>query len=337
MALTEQIALSILRRLNPEDANNMALRTLQARSCLPGSRKNPIEGQEKNLMGLRFVNPCGIAAGLDKNGDCINGLVSLGTGFIELGTVTPLPQQGNKGKRIIRLPEEEALINRLGFNNKGVSYLLERLKDFRRNSPYIKHPRTIIGVNIGKGALTPLENAADDYISSMQLIYTLADYITINISSPNTPGLRQLQHKEELSFLLDKIKSTDHKLQQIHNKKCPLILKLSPDLNEKQIRDIADIINKFEISGVIATNTSTEHPWRDKMEGGISGKPLAAPSLKVLKAIHSELGKKITIIAAGGIDSRQEVQKRMDAGADLIQLYTALIYKGSELINDLVV
>lgn len=339
MKLIEQSLLGILHKLNPEDANSIALRALEAKSFLPGQPKSPItrHGQTKKLMGLDFANPCGIAAGLDKNGDCINGLISLGAGFIELGTVTPLAQSGNSGTRILRLVKEEAMINRLGFNNKGCQYLLNRLNSFRDNYRTTGSAKTIIGVNIGKGINTLLENATDDYVHSMQLVHSVADYITINISSPNTPGLRKLQNKDKLSSLLDIIKNAEVKLQQVNNKKCPLVLKLSPDMDEDSICEIAKTIMQFEVDGIIATNTSVEHPWRNKMAGGISGKPLAEASIKVLRVLRKEMGDKIVLISTGGIDSSQEMQKRLTAGADLIQLYTALIYKGSGLINDLAV
>ena len=336
MAL-DKLALSGLRLLQPEKAHRLTLGVLENLAFLPGVNNRPYKSMEQELMGIRFCNPVGIAAGLDKDGKCINGLVSLGVGFVELGGVTPKPQPGNSGDRVMRLTRQQGMINRLGFNNLGVEQLSARIKGFREKY-YNRHKvacPTIIGVNIGKNATTPIEDAADDYLHVLKEIHCVADYVTINISSPNTEGLRRLQKQEFLAPLLDKLTTMEIKLSKQNGKKCPLVVKVSPDLSEGEIRNSIKLINSSAIAGVIATNSSSEHPWQDKMRGGISGRPLAARASEVLGIVRDQLNKDICLIACGGIDSKQEMQNRLAQGADLIQLYTALVYKGGGLVGEL--
>ena len=335
----DKLALHGLRLLEPEAAHKITLAALEKRALLmPGSNHLPLpskSGKYAEVMGLKFINRVGIAAGLDKDGSCINGLVSLGPGFIELGGVTPLPQSGNSGKRIMRLTEQQALINRLGFNNLGAPQLAQRIKEFRTGyqNSHSTAPSTIIGVNLGKNAKTPLTDASEDYKKVLRAIYLQADYATINISSPNTPGLRDLQGSEYLPQLLDELVKEASKLRQTHNKECPLLVKISPDMDEEQLKSTVKIINNSGIAGIIATNTSMEHPWKKMMDGGLSGRPLAIRSMETLQMIKTILAAGITLIACGGIDSKEEMQRRLDAGADLVQLYTAIVYQGGELIT----
>lgn len=336
--MLEKLALGGLRLLKPESAHKVTLKALEVRALLPGSNHSPLAGKPQQLMGgLNFLNQVGIAAGLDKDGLCINGMVSLGVGFIELGGVTPQPQTGNIGNRIIRLAQQQAMVNRLGFNNLGSEHLAHRIRNFRENyyAQHKRHCSTIIGVNIGKNTTTSLEYATEDYCKVLQTIHSVADYATINISSPNTLGLRELQKQNYLAPLLQKLAELESKLQQTNGKSCPLLVKLSPDLGDEQLRQTVNIINQAGIAGVIATNTSSQHPWQQQMEGGLSGRPLAARAGEVLAKVNSELADNICLIACGGIDSKQEMANRIARGADLVQLYTALVYKGSGLIRDL--
>lgn len=335
--LLEKLALYGLRMLDPEQAHGITLSVLEKYSKHLASNHRPIktlDGKVQTLMGLKFVNRVGIAAGLDKDGACINGLVGMGAGCIELGGVTPLPQSGNEGKRILRLSQQQAMINRLGFNNLGCQQLAQRIKEFRSayKERHGEDTRSIIGVNIGKNAKTPLEDAGEDYKKVLRAIYLQADYATINISSPNTKGLRDLQTSQYLPKLLESTINERDKLQKTHNKHMPLLVKLSPDADEAQLKESVRIINDSGIAGIIATNTSVEHPWNKLMEGGLSGRPLAVRAMQTLQLVKSELKDGICLIACGGIDSKEEMQRRLDAGADLVQLYTALVYQGAGLV-----
>ena len=321
--------LALLRKLPVEVAHPLTLQLLELRSYLLPALKSSSPTTHQ-LMGLSFPNRCGIAAGLDKNGDCIRGLVGLGVGFIELGTVTPLPQAGNPKPRIWRLVEAEAVVNRLGFNNKGTDYLVRRL------SQSSKKRRCVLGANIGKGINTPLRQAAQDYLISMRLLYEYADYICINISSPNTSGLRSLQHKDSLSPLLIRLKEEQALLSRQIGKYTPLVVKIAPDLNDQQLKDFALVANKIELDGVIATNTTIEHQWSQTMQGGLSGKPLGEKAAEVLAQLRSYLNDRICLIGTGGIASLVDMEKRIAAGADLIQVYTALIYQGLPLLKQLI-
>ncbi|WP_198264737.1 quinone-dependent dihydroorotate dehydrogenase [sulfur-oxidizing endosymbiont of Gigantopelta aegis] len=285
----------------------------------------------KTVMGLTFSNSVGLAAGLDKNGDYIDGLVAVGFGFIEIGTVTPRPQPGNPAPRLFRIPEAQAIVNRMGFNNKGVEHLVEQVKH--------SQAETIIGINIGKNFSTPVESAADDYKIALQKVYDLADYITINISSPNTPGLRSLQFGDELKHLLSVLKAEQDVLAKKTKKYVPLAVKIAPDMEDNDIKAIAELLLALEIDAVIATNTTisrdavTGLPNADE-QGGLSGVPVFQQSTHVVKVLSDCLQGQIPIIAAGGIFSAQDAQDKIAAGAELVQIYTGFIYQGHELIRD---
>ena len=288
----------------------------------------------KKVMGITFPNSVGLAAGLDKNGDYIEGLSSVGFGFIEIGTITPRGQEGNPKPRLFRLPEAQAIINRMGFNNKGVDHLIEQVKSVRKNNNEI-----IIGINIGKNFDTPVENAADDYKLCLQKVYIYADYITINISSPNTPGLRTLQFGDELKQLLEVLKSEQKVLTQQWKKYVPLAVKIAPDMQDSDIKLISELLLEKEIDAVIATNTTISRDAVKDMEhgkeqGGLSGVPVYKQATHVVKILDECLQGKIPIIAAGGIFSAQDAQEKISAGAELVQIYTGFIYKGHELIKE---
>jgi dihydroorotate dehydrogenase len=284
------------------------------------------------VMGLEFKNPVGLAAGLDKNGDYINALAALGFGFVEIGTVTPRPQPGNPKPRLFRLPEHQAIINRMGFNNLGVDHLLAQVKQ----SAYAG----ILGINIGKNFDTPIENAADDYLIGLRKAYAAASYITLNISSPNTQNLRRLQQGDEIKSLMAALKAEQLKLQQEHSKYVPLVVKIAPDLTADEIRHIARLLLEFDIDGVIATNTTIA---RDMIAGhalahetgGLSGAPVKDKSTAVVRGLAVELNGRIPIIAAGGILSAEDAEEKLKAGASLVQVYSGLIYKGPQLIADI--
>ena len=284
------------------------------------------------VMGIKFPNAVGLAAGLDKNAGHIDALAQCGFGFIEVGTVTPLPQPGNDKPRLFRLPADNAIINRMGFNNSGVEALINNVKK--------SHISCVLGINIGKNKDTPLENAVDDYLACMQQVYDYADYITINISSPNTPGLRDLQHGEGLTALLTQLKSKQAELKQQYNRYVPLAVKIAPDLDESEIQDIAKRLLSAEIDGVIATNTTNSRPASLKCKnianeaGGLSGAPVFELSTHVLKQLVDALEGKIPVIAAGGISSAKDALEKINAGASLVQIYTGFIYAGPPLINE---
>ncbi len=324
----------LLFSLAPETAHEVTLKLLDAAyiSGLSQLLYPKIDDKQVNIMGLDFKNPIGLAAGLDKNGDYINALAALGFGFVEIGTVTPRPQPGNPKPRLFRLPEHEAIINRMGFNNLGIDHLLSRVKQSR-------YPG-VLGINIGKNFDTPIENAADDYLLGLRKAYTSASYITINISSPNTKNLRQLQQGDEIKSLIAALKEEQLKLQQEHRNYVPLSLKIAPDLNTDEISHIARLLLEFEIDGVIATNTTIArdmiagHPLADEA-GGLSGAPVKDKSTFVVQRLAEELNGKIPIIAAGGILSAKDAQEKLSAGASLVQIYSGLIYRGPQLIADI--
>ena len=285
----------------------------------------------KKVMGLKFPNAVGLAAGLDKNGDYIDALSEVGFGFVEIGTVTPRAQDGNPKPRLFRIPEARAIVNRMGFNNKGVAHLVEQVKKSQH--------KTIIGINIGKNFDTPVEKAADDYTICLQQVYQWADYITINISSPNTPGLRTLQFGDELKHLLETLKSEQTVLTKKWQKYVPLAVKIAPDMDDKDIGLIAELLLEKEIDAVIATNTTISRseveglPNSDE-QGGLSGVPVYQQSTHVVRVLSEQLKGKIPIIAAGGIFSARDAQEKITAGAELVQIYTGFIYHGNQLIKD---
>ncbi|MGQ9427408.1 quinone-dependent dihydroorotate dehydrogenase [Gilvimarinus sp. F26214L] len=318
-------------QLDPELTHHLALGSLNVASRLGLARRlvPEIAPQPVRVMGLEFPNPVGLAAGLDKNGDYFNALGELGFGFVEIGTVTPRPQPGNPKPRLFRLAEHEAILNRMGFNNKGVDYLVERVKQRRF--------RGILGINIGKNATTPVEEAENDYRIGLQKVYPWADYITINISSPNTPGLRALQFGEQLQALLHTIKAEQGKLAGEHQRYVPIAVKIAPDMNEAEIRQVAVTLLEAGIDGVIATNTTLS---RDAVAGhryaaeagGLSGFPVAKRSTEVIAQLHTELGGRLPIIGVGGIMSGADAREKIAAGASLVQLYSGLIYRGPHLV-----
>ena len=283
---------------------------------------------ERNLFGLTFMNPVGLAAGFDKNGVLFDELSNYGFGFIEVGTVTPKPQLGNPKKRLFRLKKDKGIINRMGFNNDGVEVLAKRLRNKRTD--------VIIGGNIGKNKVTPNQNAVDDYISCFNTLFDVVDYFVVNVSSPNTPNLRDLQEKEPLTNLLKR-------LQQENDTKPsrkPILLKIAPDLTDSQLLDIIDIVHTTKIDGVIATNTTISREGllsKDKDEtGGLSGKPLTHRSTEVIRFLAERSNKSFPIIGVGGIHSAEDALEKLNAGADLVQLYTGFIYEGPKLIKEII-
>lgn len=293
---------------------------------------------------LKFRNPVGLAAGLDKNGDYLKGLHQLGFGFCEIGTVTPVPQPGNPQPRLFRLPEDEALINRMGFNNKGVDHLVKNVTAFRQSTPQADTDIPFrIGINIGKNKDTPNEQAVDDYLICLHKVYEHADYITVNISSPNTPGLRELQLGDARLSLLQAIKQAQLDLHKQFDRYVPLFVKVAPDMSDEELNSFATDINNTAIDGVIATNTTNSESARATLknknkneQGGISGKPVNPLSAHALEQLRSQLDAQVPIIGAGGIQSAEDAMQRLQAGASLIQVYTGLIYRGPDLIRDIV-
>lgn len=285
-----------------------------------------------SCFGLTFPNPIGLAAGLDKNGECIDAFAAMGFGFIEVGTTTPRAQSGNDKPRMFRLPEHKAIINRMGFNNKGVDYLVEQVK----KSQY----KGILGINIGKNKDTPEDKALDDYLICMQKVYEHASYITINISSPNTPGLRDLQYGDALEHLLAGLKQEQTKLNETHHKYVPLLVKIAPDLDEVAVEQIAKSLLKTKMDGVIATNTTldrssvAEHEHANEA-GGLSGAVLTERSLRITHLLANALNGEIPIVGVGGISSAKDATQRMQAGASLLQVYSSFIYQGPALIKEL--
>ncbi|MEK6805372.1 MAG: quinone-dependent dihydroorotate dehydrogenase [Pseudomonadota bacterium] len=327
-----QRARDLLFKLDAETAHELTLRIFQrlprASAAIFKTRiaENPVE-----LMGLKFRNRIGLAAGLDKNGECIAAWDALGFGFVEVGTVTPRPQPGNPRPRLFRLPEHQALINRLGFNNKGVDHLVERVRATPR--------RCTLGVNIGKNFDTPLESAGQDYTYCLRKVYDVADYVTVNISSPNTQNLRDLQREGPLRHLLARLRETREELADRSGRRLPLLVKIAPDLNDEQITALARAVREEGMDGLIATNTTVDrtevqaHP-RAAETGGLSGAPLRTRALSVLRKLRSELGADFPLIGVGGIGSAADAAERYKAGADLLQIYTGFIYRGPPLIAE---
>ncbi|MDZ4201724.1 MAG: quinone-dependent dihydroorotate dehydrogenase [Gallionella sp.] len=319
--------------LDAETAHHLTLTSLQAaqRLGLTALFAQHIEEYPRSVMGLPFPNPVGLAAGLDKNGECIDALAALGFGFVEIGTVTPLPQPGNPKPRMFRVPEAEGIINRMGFNNAGVDALLANVQ--RANFC------GILGINIGKNAVTPIERAADDYLICLRKVYAHASYVTVNISSPNTKNLRQLQGGDELDALLAQLKAEQRKLADTHGKYVPLALKIAPDLDAEQIQQIATLLMRHQIDGVIATNTTlsregVSHLPHGDEGGGLSGSPVRDKSTAVIRQLAAELQGALPIIGAGGILKGANALEKMQAGASLVQVYSGLIYRGPALISE---
>ena len=338
------LARPFLFKLDPEAAHDLTIDTLARAHGTPlqwtwchGRIDDPIE-----LAGLRFPNRVGLAAGLDKNARAIDGLGAMGFGFVEVGTVTPLAQPGNPKPRMFRLPAAEALINRMGFNNDGLDAFVHNVQRSRLQRR-LRQPgrglRMLLGLNIGKNAATPMERATDDYLAGLAGVYPWADYVTVNISSPNTKNLRDLQGEEALDALLAALKSRQAELAQQHRRYVPLFLKIAPDLDEAQVQAIAQALLAHEIEGVIATNTTLARdavqglPHADEA-GGLSGAPVREASNAVIRRLRAALGPEFPIIGVGGILSGADAQAKIAAGADLVQIYTGLIYKGPALVDE---
>ena len=319
--------------LDPETAHHLTLDSLKTAHCLgtlPLLVKRPVD-DPRTVMGLTFPNPVGLAAGLDKNGAYINALAALGFGFIEIGTVTPRAQSGNPKPRMFRLPQAQGIINRMGFNNGGVDALVENVQRAKYQG--------ILGINIGKNADTPIEKAADDYLICLRKVYAHASYIAINISSPNTKNLRQLQGGDELDALLGQLKAEQEKLAQQHGKYVPLAVKIAPDLDSEQIKQIAALLTKHRIDGVIATNTTLSREGVEGLPhgnetGGLSGVPVREKSTAVIRALSAELQGALPIIGVGGILKGADALEKMQAGASLVQMYSGMIYRGWELVAE---
>ncbi len=324
---------NLLFRLDPEVSHEFSLDMLGAAERLKllelfisAPAYNPVE-----VMGLRFPNPVGLAAGLDKNGDYFNALGALGFGFVEIGTVTPRPQPGNPQPRLFRIPEREAIINRMGFNNKGVDHLVDQVRKRRYQG--------ILGINIGKNATTPVENAADDYLIGMRKVYAHADYITVNVSSPNTPGLRDLQFGDSLNRLLETLKKEQLTLQEAHQRYVPVAVKIAPDMDDIAIAQVATALAEQGMDGVIATNTTigregVEGCVNSEEAGGLSGLPVRDKSTRVIAGLHSHLGGKLPIIGVGGIFDGPSAVEKIKAGASLVQIYSGFIYRGPAVVTE---
>ena len=323
----------LLFSLDAERAHHFTLTALQLahRTGLAGSLSGTTIGKPTELMGLALPNPVGLAAGLDKNGDHIDALAALGFGFIEIGTVTPLPQPGNPQPRLFRVPEHQGVINRMGFNNDGIDRLIDNVTRSRF--------RGILGINIGKNAVTPIEKAADDYLICLEKAYPHASYITVNISSPNTKNLRALQGGDELHALLETLKNRQAQLAAQHGRYVPLAVKIAPDLDDAKIDAIADTARQTEIDGIIATNTTIDksalgsHPLAGE-QGGLSGLPVREKSRIVLQKLADRLGGRLPLIGVGGILSGEDAAAKLAAGANAVQLYSGLVYRGPELVGE---
>ncbi len=331
------LARPFLFHMDPERAHGLGLSMLEVayRTGLNPLLTKRMPSFPVKVLGLNFPNPVGLAAGLDKNGAHIDAMFALGFGFVEVGTVTPKPQPGNPKPRMFRLPENNAIINRLGFNNDGVDALVRNVEKARRKG------NGILGINIGKNKDTPNESAALDYVHCLEKVYPLADYITINISSPNTAGLRELQEEQALRRLLGELKEAQGRLWTRHGRRVPMLVKVAPDLADEDIDVTARVLGELQVDGVIATNTTVsriavhQHPLA-KEAGGLSGEPLMAKSTAVLRMLRTRLPEQIPIIGVGGILTGADAVKKMAAGASLVQCYTGLIYRGPTLIHDCV-
>jgi dihydroorotate dehydrogenase len=322
-----------LFQLDPETAHHFTLGGLNALYSLglSGVFAPHIPADPRTVMGLVFPNPVGLGAGLDKNGDCIDGLAALGFGFIEIGTVTPLPQPGNPKPRLFRLPQANAIINRMGFNNDGVDKLIENVQRAKYKG--------ILGINIGKNAATPIEHAADDYLVCLRKVYPYASYVAVNISSPNTKNLRQLQGEDALNDLLKSLKAGQQILADTHGKYVPIVLKIAPDMEAGQVAQIARLLMQHRIDGVIATNTTLSREGVENLPhgietGGLSGAPVRDKSTTVIRQLAAELQGTLPIIGVGGILSGADAVEKIRAGAALVQIYSGLIYHGPALVAE---
>ncbi|SEP40852.1 quinone-dependent dihydroorotate dehydrogenase [Nitrosovibrio sp. Nv6] len=322
----------LLFGLDPETAHRITFDGLEKAHRLGILGSGPIRCQSRNVMGLDFPNPVGMAAGLDKDGEHISALAALGFGFIEIGTVTPRPQPGNPKPRLFRIPQVNAIVNRMGFNNLGIDNLLANVKHANYSG--------ILGINIGKNFDTPVEKAIDDYLICLHKAYRYASYVAVNISSPNTPNLRQLQNAEELDYLLRMLKLNQQKLADEHGKYTPLVVKIAPDLEPPQIDSIASLLMKHRVDGVIATNTTLSRAGIETMPhaseaGGLSGAPLTERATAVIRRLHDMLQGALPIIGVGGIMRAADAKEKIEAGASLVQVYSGLIYRGPDLVREI--
>jgi dihydroorotate dehydrogenase len=330
--MTYTLLRPLLFKLEPETAHCVTFSALDKAFRLGLLKHRTLACPARRVMGITFPNPIGLAAGLDKNGEHLQALSALGFGFLEIGTVTPRAQPGNPAPRVFRIPQAQAVINRLGFNNHGVDQLVANVS--------AANYKGILGINIGKNFDTPIEKAADDYRLCLKKVYPLASYVTINISSPNTQNLRQLQGADALDVLLTELKSEQLHLAQQHGEYKPLAVKIAPDLDPSQIEAIATLLLKHNIDGIIATNTTLartgiEHLPASREAGGLSGAPLMQQSNAVIRRLRQSLSGAIPIIGVGGIMSAQDAKDKLDVGADLIQVYTGLIYQGPDLLPEI--
>jgi dihydroorotate dehydrogenase len=325
----------VLFQFDAEAIHDLTIKGLKrtGKTPLNAFYRQTVQHKPLSVMGINFPNPVGLAAGLDKNAECINAFAAMGFGFVEVGTVTPRPQPGNSKPRIFRLPAANAVINRLGFNNKGVDYLLSQVQ--------AANFKGVLGINIGKNKDTPEENAKDDYLYCMRKVYDVATYITVNISSPNTPGLRALQYGEALDELLSLLKAEQKILTEKYGKYIPLAVKIAPDLSKDEVKSIAQSLIDNDIDGVIATNTTLSREGVETLEfgteqGGLSGQPVKDKSTQVIKILSEALDNKVPIIGVGGIASSEDANEKLQAGASLVQVYTGFIYQGPPLVKNIV-
>lgn len=324
-----------LFQLDAERAHELTLQQLQRVTGTPLMHlvRQSLPFKPVNCMGLTFKNPLGLAAGLDKNGECIDAFGAMGFGFIEIGTVTPRAQLGNDKPRMFRVLEAEGIINRMGFNNLGVDNLIENVKK--------SHFDGVLGINIGKNKDTPVETGKEDYLICMDKIYAYAGYIAINISSPNTPGLRTLQYGEALDDLLSAVKQKQKDLEALHHKYVPVAVKIAPDLTEEELVQVADSLVRHNIDGVIATNTTLDRSLVSGLKyaeeaGGLSGRPVQLRSTEIIRSLSKELQGRLPVIGVGGINSLVSAREKIAAGASLVQIYSGFIYKGPPLIKEIV-
>ncbi|MEJ6077155.1 quinone-dependent dihydroorotate dehydrogenase [Vibrio sp. 1-Bac 57] len=326
---------SLLFKMNPEKAHDLSIKQLKLThgTLLDLLYRQKVQHRPVQVMGLTFPNSLGLAAGLDKNAECIDAFGAMGFGHIEVGTVTPVGQPGNPSPRMFRVLEGEGIINRMGFNNDGVDNLIENVK----NSNF----KGVIGINIGKNINTPVEQGKQDYLLCMDKVYAHAGYIAVNISSPNTPGLRSLQYGEALDDLLDSLKTRQQELSEKHGKYVPIALKVAPDLSDEEIESIAQSLLKYKIDGLIATNTTLDREMVKGMShaseaGGLSGRPVQSKSTAVIAKFAQHLNGQIPIIGVGGIDSVIAAKEKINAGASLVQIYSGFIYQGPPLVKNIV-
>lgn len=328
-----QLGRKLLFSLSAENAHDVALEMIAAGQRLGIARlvAPKVPSRPRQVMGLTFDNPVGLAAGMDKDAGCIDGMGALGFGHVELGTVTPRAQPGNPKPRSFRIPERQGLVNRMGFNNKGVDHLVENVRKC--------HYKGVIGINIGKNFDTPVENANSDYQIGLRKVYAHAGYVAINLSSPNTPGLRELQYGEALKSLLEMLKQEQAELTGRYGRKVPIAIKIAPDMTESEVAEIARELVAFDLDGVIATNTTLSREAvlglpHAQERGGLSGAPLSDRSTEIIQLLSSELSGKLPIIGVGGVMDARTAADKIKAGASLVQLYSGFIYKGPALIRE---